>query len=45
MDWIGFIDQLTRLTRGVAFYCTADDLGAAVMESYLTGKRTKKALR
>lgn len=45
MDWIGFIDQLTRLTRGVAFYCTAGDLGAAVMESYLTGKRTKKALR
>jgi Ca-activated chloride channel family protein len=45
MDWIGFVDQLTRLTRGVAFYCAAGDLGAAVMESYLTGKRTKTALR
>jgi len=45
MEWIGFIDQLTRLTRGVAFYCAAGDLGAAVMESYLTGKRTKTALR
>ncbi|KKK67766.1 hypothetical protein LCGC14_2950800, partial [marine sediment metagenome] len=21
MDWVGFIDQLTKLTKGVAFYC------------------------
>ena len=44
MEWVGFIDQLTRLTRGVAFYCTAGDLGATIMESYLSGKRQKKPL-
>ena len=44
MEWVGFIDQLTRLVRGVAFYCTAGDLGATIMESYLSGKRTKKPL-
>ncbi len=44
MEWVGFIDRLTRLTRGVAFYCTAGDLGATIMESYLSGKRTKKPL-
>jgi Ca-activated chloride channel family protein len=44
MDWVGFIDQMTRLVRGVAFYCTAGDLGATIMESYLTGKRQKRPL-
>lgn len=44
MEWVGFIDQLTRLVRGVAFYCTAGDLGATIMESYLSGKRQKKPL-
>ncbi len=41
MDWIGFVDQLTRLTRGVAFYCPSGDLSSCVMESYLSGKRRK----
>ncbi len=44
MDWVGFIDQLTRLVRGVAFYCTAGDLEATILESYLTGKREKRPL-
>lgn len=44
MDWVGFVDRLTRLVRGVAFYCTAGDLEATIMESYLAGKREKKPL-
>ncbi|MDX2114920.1 MAG: hypothetical protein SFZ24_04765 [Planctomycetota bacterium] len=44
MEWVGFVDQFTRLVRGVAFYCTAGDLGATIMESYLAGKRQKKPL-
>lgn len=44
MEWVGFIDQLTQLVRGVSFYCTAGDLGSAIIESYLTGKREKKSL-
>ncbi len=44
MEWVGFIDQLTRLVQGAAFYCTAGDLESTIMESYLTGKRTKKPL-
>lgn len=44
MEWVGFVDRLTRLVRGVAFYCTAGDLGATIMESYLSGKRQKKPL-
>lgn len=41
MDWVGFIDQLTRLTRGVAYYCTGENLGSTVVESYLTGRKSK----
>ena len=41
MDWLGFVDQLTRITRGVAFYCDSGDLARCVMESYLSGRRRK----
>lgn len=44
MDWVGFVDQLTKLTRGVAFYCHASDLSSCVMESYLSGRKTKSYL-
>ena len=41
MDWVGFVDQLTRLTRGIAYYCTSADLSSTVIESYLSGKKKK----
>ncbi len=41
MDWVGFVDQMTRLTKGLAYYCTSHDLSSTVIESYLTGKRRK----
>jgi len=41
MDWVGFVDQLVRLTKGVAFYCTSGNLSDAIMESYLTGRKRK----
>lgn len=41
MDWVGFVDQLTKLTRGVSFYCGSGDLASCIMESYLSGKRKK----
>jgi uncharacterized protein with von Willebrand factor type A (vWA) domain len=42
MGWVGFIDRLTRLVRGAAFYCTGDDLGSIMLESYLSGRRRRK---
>jgi len=44
MDWVGFVNQLTKLTRGVGFYCASGDLGNCIMESYLAGKKTKTYL-
>ncbi len=44
MDWVEFVDQMTRLTRGVAFYCTGSNLSSAIMESYLSGRKRKAYL-
>ena len=41
MEWVEFVDQMTRLCKGVAFYCASDDLASCVMESYLSGKKSK----
>jgi uncharacterized protein with von Willebrand factor type A (vWA) domain len=41
MDWVGFVDQLTKLTKGVAFYTNSGELASCIMESYLSGKKKK----
>ena len=41
MEWVSFVEQLTRLTRGTAFYCTSEDLGSTVIEGYLSGRKKK----
>jgi Ca-activated chloride channel homolog len=41
MDWVGFVDQLTKMTKGVAFYTSSGELANCVMESYLTGRKKK----
>ena len=41
MDWVGFVDQLTQLTKGVAFYTASGELSNCVMESYLSGRKKK----
>jgi uncharacterized protein with von Willebrand factor type A (vWA) domain len=41
MDWVGFVDQLTKMTKGVAFYTSSGELSSCVMESYLSGRKKK----
>ena len=41
MDWVGFVDQLCKLTKGVAFYTSSGELANCIMESYLSGRKTK----
>ena len=41
MDWVGFVDQFTKLTKGVAFYTSSGELASCVMESYLSGRKKK----
>jgi Ca-activated chloride channel homolog len=42
MDWVSFVDQLTKLTRGVAFYTSSGELASCIMESYLSGRKKKQ---
>lgn len=44
MDWVGFVDQLTKLTKGVAFYTASGELANCIMESYLSGRKKKTAI-
>ena len=41
MDWVGFVDQLAKLTKGIAFYTSSGELASCVMESYLSGRKKK----
>jgi Ca-activated chloride channel homolog len=41
MEWVSFVDQMTRLTKGVAFYTSSGELANCIMESYLTGRKRK----
>lgn len=41
MEWVGFVDQLTKLTKGVAFYTSSEELSSCIMESYLSGRKKK----
>ena len=41
MEWVGFVDQLTRLTKGLAFYTSSGELASCIMESYLSGRKKK----
>jgi len=44
MEWVGFVDQLTKLTKGLAFYTSSADLSTCIMESYLSGRKKKTCL-
>jgi uncharacterized protein with von Willebrand factor type A (vWA) domain len=41
MEWVGFVNQMTKLTKGVAFYTNSGELGSCIMESYLSGRKKK----
>ena len=41
MDWVGFVDHISKITKGIAFYCTSSQLSECVMESYLSGRKKK----
>ena len=41
MDWVTFVEQMNRLTKGIAFYTSAVELAGCIVESYLTGRKKK----
>lgn len=41
---VNFVEQMAHVSQGVAAYCNADDLGNMVIESFVGGRRTRRAL-
>jgi Ca-activated chloride channel family protein len=39
---MNFVDQMARASRGVAVYCSAGELGAYVLDSFVSGRRARK---
>lgn len=39
-----FVDQMARVSRGLALYCTAGDLGSCVLEGFVRGRKTRKTM-
>jgi uncharacterized protein with von Willebrand factor type A (vWA) domain len=39
---VNFVDELARVTYGVAAYCSADDLGGIVLDSFVGGRRVRR---
>jgi uncharacterized protein with von Willebrand factor type A (vWA) domain len=41
---MNFVDQMARQGRGLAVYCTAGELGKYVLDSFVTGRRSRKTM-
>jgi uncharacterized protein with von Willebrand factor type A (vWA) domain len=41
---VNFVEQMAKVSNGVAAYCNSKDLGNMVIESFVGGRRTRKAL-
>ncbi|HWE40849.1 MAG TPA: VWA domain-containing protein [Isosphaeraceae bacterium] len=39
---VNFVEELARVTQGVAAYCSADDLGKYVFDSFIGGRRQRR---
>ncbi|MEX2287873.1 MAG: VWA domain-containing protein [Planctomycetaceae bacterium] len=41
---VNFVEQMAQVSGGIAAFCNSDDLGSMVIESFVGGRRTKRAL-
>jgi uncharacterized protein with von Willebrand factor type A (vWA) domain len=39
---VNFVEEMARVSQGVAAYCSADDLGKYVFDSFTGGRRTRR---
>jgi Ca-activated chloride channel homolog len=42
LDLVNFVDEMARASQGVAAYCSADDLGKYVFDSFIGGRRVRR---
>jgi uncharacterized protein with von Willebrand factor type A (vWA) domain len=39
---VNFVEEMARVSKGVAAYCSTDDVGNLVFESFIGGRRTRR---
>ncbi len=39
---VNFVEEMARVSQGVAAYCTTDDLGGYVLDSFVGGRRSRR---
>ncbi len=39
---VNFVEEMARVSQGVAAYCSSDDLGKYVFDSFVSGRRSRK---
>lgn len=44
LELVNFVEQMARVSQGVAAYCNADDLGNLVVESFIGGRKKRRSL-
>ncbi len=44
LDLVNFVEQMARVSGGVAAYCNAGDLGNMVIDSFVAGRKTRRAM-
>jgi len=44
LELVNFVDRLAQITGGIAAYCNAQDLGNLVLDSFVNGRRVRRAL-
>jgi uncharacterized protein with von Willebrand factor type A (vWA) domain len=42
---VNFVEEMARVSRGIAAYCSADDLGKYVFDSFIGGRRSRRMSR
>ena len=42
---VNFVEEMARVSEGVAAYCSADDLGKYVFDSFIGGRRSRRMSR
>ena len=42
---VNFVEEMARVSQGVAAYCGADDLGKYVFDSFVGGRRSRKTVK
>lgn len=44
LELVNFVEQMAKVSGGVAAYCNADDLGGMVIDSFAQGRKRRRAM-